>query len=83
MSAAVEELCCLVKELQVESSSLCLIREDERDITQFFLETLLFKNPNCRLLQKNLCLSGWKEEIPLIAKTVRFGDFRHQEEDSY
>lgn len=45
MSAAFEELCCLVKELQVESSSLCLIREDERDITQFFLETLLFQEP--------------------------------------
>lgn len=42
-SAVVEELCCLVKELQVETNGLCLIREDEKEITQFFSETLLFQ----------------------------------------
>lgn len=31
-SAAVEELCCQVKELQVEVSTLRIIREDEKEI---------------------------------------------------
>lgn len=44
-SAAVEELCCHVKELQVEVSRLCNIREDEKEINQFFSETLLLPEP--------------------------------------
>lgn len=40
-----EELCCHVKELQVEVSRLCNIREDEKEINQFFSETLLLPGP--------------------------------------
>lgn len=29
----------------MENSNLCLIREDKRDITQFFCEALLFQQP--------------------------------------
>lgn len=44
-SAAVEELCCLVKELQVGISRWCLIREDKKEVTWFFSETLLCQEP--------------------------------------
>lgn len=33
------------------------------------LRPCCFKKPNFPLLQKSLCLSGWKQEIPLVSKT--------------
>lgn len=63
--AAVAELCCQVKELQVEVSRLCIIREDEKEIDQLFSDTLLLQVPKLPTVAEEsvpvrLDGKGWK-----------------------